>query len=332
MPAWPRLVRWVLLGLIVMATLATAVSGLRSYRSFLLLRSAQEMGVPNVSNIRAWMTLRYVSDTYHAPEGALIGRLGLASQADANMSLRSLAEREEQSPFEYVQRVQRAVVEVAPSVITDRGSEATSWLSAVGDEFLAALLVYGYPVLGLTLLLGAIGLPLPTGLSAAVAGSLVARGSMSWAWAGAIAVTASVLGDVVGYGLGRVLSKQFLERHGRWLGYTPARRVRVESLFHRWGAVGVLLSRTLASHLSAVLNLLAGASRYRVDAFVVFTIAGRLLWTSAYLGLGYGIGGDLEAAAGFLTNLSLFLVSVALLVAFGLVAFARSSTNLGIKA
>ncbi|MBI2290989.1 MAG: VTT domain-containing protein [Betaproteobacteria bacterium] len=325
MPAWPRLVRWVLLGLIVMATLATAVSGLRSYRSFLLLRSAQEMGVPNVSNIRAWMTLRYVSDTYHAPEGALIGRLGLAPETDPDTSLKSLAEREGQSPFEYVQRVQRAVAEVAPVVSADRRSEAPGWLGAVGDEFLAALLVYGYPVLGLTLLLGAIGLPLPTGLSAAVAGSLVARGSMSWAWAGAIAVTASVLGDVVGYGLGRVLSKQFLERHGRWLGYTPARRVRVESLFHRWGAVGVLLSRTLASHLSAVLNLLAGASRYRVDAFVVFTIAGRFLWTSAYLGLGYGIGGDLEAAAGFLTNLSLFLVSVALLVALGLAGFAQSS-------
>jgi membrane protein DedA with SNARE-associated domain len=271
------------------------------------------------------MTLRYVSDTYHASESALIEHLGLAPATNSNTSLRSLAEQEKQSPFEYVQRVQRAVADVAPSVTANRRSEATSWLGTLGDEFLAALLVYGYPVLGLTLLLGAVGLPLPTGLSAAVAGSLVARGSMSWAWAGAIAVIASVLGDVVGYGLGRVLSREFLEQHGRWLGYTPSRRDRVKSLFDRWGGVGVLLSRTLASHLSAVLNLLAGASRYRLDAFVVFTIVGRLMWTTAYLGLGYGVGGDLEAAAGFLTNLSLFLVSLALLVALGLTGFAQSS-------
>jgi alkaline phosphatase len=120
-----------------------------------------------------------------------------------------------------------------------------------------------------------------------------------------------------------VLDEKFLERHGRWLGYTPARRNRIESLFGRWGGVVVLLSRTLASHLSGVLNLLAGASRYRLDAFVAFTLVGRLLWTSAYLGLGYSVGSDLEAAAGFLTNLSLFLVSLAALVASALAAFPR---------
>jgi hypothetical protein len=41
------------------------------------------------------------------------------------------------------------------------------------------------------------------------------------------------------------------------------------------------------------------------------------------LGLGYSVGSDLEAAAGFLTNLSLFLVSLAALVASGLAAFSR---------
>jgi membrane protein DedA with SNARE-associated domain len=255
----------------------------------------------------------------------LLERLGLARETDLNMTLKSLAEREERSPFEYVQRVQQAIAEVAPAAGAERLSKSTSWLGALGDSFLAALLVYGYPILALTLLFGAIGLPLPTGLSAAVAGSLVARGSMSWTWAGIIGVTASVLGDVVGYGLGRVLSKQFLERHGRWLGYTSARRSRVESLFDRWGPVGVLLSRTLASHLSAVLNLLAGASRYRLGAFVAFTVIGRLVWMSAYLGLGYGVGTDLEAAAGFLTNLSLFLLSSALVLALGLAQFTSES-------
>jgi membrane protein DedA with SNARE-associated domain len=143
---------------------------------------------------------------------------------------------------------------------------------------------------------------------------------MAWAWAGAVAVTASVLGDVVGFGLGRVLSRQFLERHGRWLGYTAGRRTRVESLFARWGGMSVLLSRTLASHLSAVLNLAAGASRYRLATFVVFTVIGRMLWTAAYMGLGYRVGANLEASAGFLTNLSIFLASLAVLLALGLAA------------
>jgi membrane protein DedA with SNARE-associated domain len=268
------------------------------------------------------MTLRYVAETFRVPETALVARLGLPAETDPDASVRSLAGREEQSPFAYVQRVQRAVSEVAPGSSIDPASVGTSWLAAAGDKFLAALLVYGYPVLGLTLLLGAIGLPVPTGLTMAVVGSLAAQGSLSWAWAAALGVTASVLGDAVGYGLGRVLGRRFLERHGRWLGYTPARRDRIALLFERWGGLGVLLSRTLVSHLSAVLNLLAGASRYRLAAFLAFTVAGRILWTSAYLGLGYAVGASLEAAAGFLAALSLLLVSLAVLLALWSVAWA----------
>jgi membrane protein DedA with SNARE-associated domain len=320
---WLRSRRWVLLVLFVITAFAAVVFGLRSYGSWLILRSAIEIGAPEVSSIRPWMTLRYVARTYHVPETALAAELGLAADTDLDTDLRSLAERDNRSTFRYLQRVQRAVVG-SPTAPADREPEGTSWLGAVGDEFLAALLAYGYPVLALTLLLGAIGLPVPTGLSAAVAGSLAAQGSMDWAWAGAVAVTASVLGDVIGYGLGRVLSRQFLERHGRWLGYTAARRARVESLFTRWGGVSVLLSRTLASHLSAVLNLLAGASRYRLPTFLVFTVIGRILWTAAYLGVGYGVGANLEAAASFLTNLSLLLVSLAALLALGLVALMSS--------
>jgi membrane protein DedA with SNARE-associated domain len=321
----PYFLRWTLLAVCVIAALTTVAFGLRSYHSLLLLRSAYAVGAPDVSSIRAWMTLRYVSDTYGTPEIALIACLGLPAKTDPDASLRSLAKLEERSPFEYVQRVQRAVVEVAPNGSTVRGSQGTSWLVAIGDEFLAALLMYGYPVLSLMLLLGAIGLPVPSGLAAALAGSLAAGGSMNWAWAATVAVTASVLGDAVGYGIGRVLGRRFLERHGRWLGYSPARRDRAALFFDRWGGLGVLLSRTLVSHLSAVLNLAAGASRYPLSAFLVFTVVGRILWTSAYLGLGYAVGASLEAAAGFLANLSIFLVSLAILLASGAVALAPSS-------
>jgi membrane protein DedA with SNARE-associated domain len=86
-------------------------------------------------------------------------------------------------------------------------------------------------------------------------------GHLDWPVATAIAVAASVLGDVFGYGLGRLLGQRFLERHGRWLGYTPVRGAHVQALFDRWGAWTILVTRTLASHLSSVLSLLAGLAR-----------------------------------------------------------------------
>jgi membrane-associated protein len=321
-----RWARPILLALCVVAGLGSVVFGLRSYHSFLLLRSAYELGTPKLSTIRPWMTVGYAAATYRVPSAVLADRLGLPPNTDPDTSLRSLASREGVSPFLYVQRVQRTLAALVPGAAGDTANASTTWISAAGEKLLAAVLVYGYPALGLTLLLGAIGLPLPTGLSTVVAGSLSAVGKLSWALAALVAVTASVLGDAVGYALGRLVSREFLERHARWLGYTAARHARVESLFNRWGGLSVLLSRTLVSHLSSIVNVFAGASRYRLDRFLMLAVLGRLLWTSAYLGLGYAAGSDLEAASSFLANLSLLLVFLATSIGTGLVASGRLAT------
>jgi len=323
-PGWARRV---LIVLAVLAAFATILFGIRSYHTFLLLRSAYEAGAPDVSSLRPWMTLGYVASTYRAPEMALRNRLGLPPEIGSATSLRSLAEREELGPLQYVQRVQRAIAEVAPARATGAEPDTTNWLGAAGDEIVSALLVYGYPALALTLLLGAVGLPLPSGLSMVVAGSLAAQGSMEWPLASALAVTASVLGDLIGYGLGRVFGRELLDRRGRWLGLTPDRRARVERLVGRWGALSVLLSRSLVSFLSSAVNLVAGASRYRLAGFAAFAIAGRLVWTSAYLGLGYTASGGLDYAAGFLTNLSGFLIALAVLAGLAFAAFRRPGSG-----
>lgn len=319
-----RWTRRILLALFVAAGIGSAVFATRTYHSFLLLHSAYDLGVPSVGTIRPWMTLEYLADTYRVPRETLTERLGLPQDADPDTSLRSLADRQGDSTIDYVRQVQRVLAGAVPGTAGDTANASATWLGSMGQDTLAALLVYGYPALGLTLLLGAVGLPLPAGLATIVAGSLAAAEKMSWAWTGIIALMASVTGDIIGYVLGRLLSRDFLERRARWLGYTAERRTQVESLFNRWGGLGVLLTRTLVSHLGPMVNLLAGASRYRPGRFVLLAVAGRLLWTAAYLGLGYVAGSDLEAASGFLTNLSLLLIFLAASIGIGLAVSGRS--------
>jgi membrane-associated protein len=309
--------RPVLLALFALAALAVAIFGLRTYRSFLLLRSAYELGAPDVSSVRPWMTLEYIARTHHVSDTALAERLGLAPDTDPTTTLISLAQRQALSPFEYLRQVQEAISELRLAASPPRGNDAISEPGGFGDKILAALLVYGYPVLGLTLLLGTMGAPFPSALSVVVAGSLIAQGQMSWFWSIAIAVACSVLGDLAGYGLGRLLGREFLERRGRWFGFTPARRARVELLFEQWGILTVFFSRSLLSFLSSAVNLLAGSSRYRLRAFLVFAFVGRLIWTLAYLGLGYGFAVVLEASADFLSSLSGLLVSLTALAGLG---------------
>jgi membrane protein DedA with SNARE-associated domain len=310
--------RQVLVVLFVFAALAVVIFAFRAYRSFLLMHSAYEMGAPDLSSVRPWMTLDYVARTYSVPHGALAERLGHPPDVDPKTSLRSLARRQGLSPFEHIEQVQRAISELRPiETPADASGAVVTEPDGFTDGILAALLAYGYPVLGLTLMLGAVGVPFPSALSVVVAGSLAAQGQMSLLWAGAVAAAFSVIGDLAGYGLGRVLGREFFERRGRWLGLTPALRAKVETFFYKWGILTVVLSRSLLSFKSSAVNLLAGASRYRLRLFLPFAIVGRLIWSSAYLTLGYVFGVAIEAAADFTSSLSGLLVSLVVLAALG---------------
>jgi membrane protein DedA with SNARE-associated domain len=293
---------------IAFISLVSVFFGLRSYNSFLLLRSAYEIGRPQLSSLRAWMTLDHVAATYRVPLNELIPRLGLPPDTSRDESLKAIADQRGVSRFEFVRQVQRVLGQSAP---TPESSQSTGGLT---DRILSALLIYGYPALALTLLLGAIGLPLPIGVAAVLAGSLAALGNLRWQWAGIITVTASFAGDMIAYGIGRAVSDNFLARHGRWIGYSPQRRDSIQALLQRWGGVTVIISRTLTSSLSSVVSIFAGISRYRFSHFLGFALLGRLIWTSAYLGLGYGIGNNIDAASQFLGNLSGLLVALGVLV------------------
>jgi membrane protein DedA with SNARE-associated domain len=313
-----------LLVLLLVASMASVAFAMRTYASFLFLRSAQELGLPDASHVRGWMTLGYLAETFEVPEAALIEELGLAPGQDSRTNLREIAHERRIPTFDYVLAVQAALAEITSTDTDEAPAPAEGgWLTALGDWFLSAVLLYGYPALSLTLFVGAVGLPVPTGLSTVVAGSLASDGHLSGGWAFLAVVAASVAGDAAGYGLGRFLNERVLERRGRWLGLTPANRTRVEAMFARWGALTIVLTRTLVSHLSSVVSLLAGMSRYRFASFVLFAVLGRIVWTAAYLGLGYSVGTSFEAASIFLTNLSGLLLSLALAAAAAILLLRR---------
>ena len=311
---------WIRSGLLVVlvgALIATAIFGMRAYRTLLLLQSARELGVVETSAIRAWMTLRYVGDSQTVGIEALTQRLRLPANIDPNATLRALAGRENYTPFAYVRRVQEAIAQISavqPRAVTKQ-EESAGWLAGIGNQFLSAVLVYGYPALGLTLFLGAIGAPVPTGIATAIAGSTASLGHLSWTWSIALVVAASVLGDSVGYGLGRLLNAQFLSRRGRWFGYTDANRMRMATLFARWGRATVLSTRTLVSHLSSAVSALAGVNRFPLTRFLLYASFGRLVWTLAYFGMGAAVGTNFEAASGFLGNLSVCIIALAAAIA-----------------
>lgn len=309
--------------LALLGVVASAILGLRTVHTYTLLASAYEVGRPELSNVRPWMTLKYVAAAYAVPESKLREQLGVPVATGSDTTLDELAERAAVPRPDYMLRVQRAIVAVAPGP-PPRGDPAPAD-SGFSEDLVAAVLVYGYPALALAVFLAALGVPLPSGLLLIVAGSLAAQGGMSWLLVAAVALAAAVAGDLSSYGVGRALGGEFLERRGRWIGLTRERRARVERLLERWGAVGVLLSRSLVTVLSSAVNLIAGVGRYPLLAFAALGVVGRSAWISAYAGLGYvaASGLELEPAADFLRTLTGLLIALAIAAGAGFAARRR---------
>jgi len=304
--------------------LPTVWFGRHTLATFHLLRSAYEAGAPDTSSIRPWMTLTYVADAYHVSVPGLLGILALPPVTNPDTNLRSAAQQSGVSPLQYVERVQRAVASLGSNEAANAAGVSSGWLAELNDQMLSALLIYGYPILALILLVGSIGLPLPDGAATGTAGSLVAQGHMSWMAAAATVVIASVTGDIVAYAVGYLIDREFLERHGHWIGYTRLRGARAQWLFAQWGLVTLFITRTFVSYLSSVASLFAGVSRYSLSKFVAVATVGRMIWAMLYLGLGYAIGADLDAATGFLSNLAGFLLCAMAVVVTALVAIMAS--------
>jgi membrane protein DedA with SNARE-associated domain len=307
------------LQLLLLITIACSIFAafhfaVKSYRSYKVLDFARTLDVPEAGDIRGWMSLQYIASSYQTPLDNLLQQLKLPTDM-SQQSLATLARAENSEPLLYVQKVQRALAELAvtqPQAMV--ASREQGWFEQFTQQILSALLLYGYPVLGVILFLGALGLPLPAGPLMAITGSLALQGEINWVIACSIALGLSVAGDLTGYVLGRRLTPQFLDEWGHWVGYTPANRERVERLFDRWGGLTLVVTRSIMAHVAVLASILAGAGRYQLGLFLLYSGVGRLIWTAAYFGVGYTAGTHIEVASGFLGYISLLLIFSATLI------------------
>jgi membrane protein DedA with SNARE-associated domain len=307
---------WLVVAVLVASLAAAGSFARKTWRTYTLLEAARALQMPETAAVRGWMTLGYVATYYRVPLGDLLQRLDLPAATAATQTLRDSANDANLDAPAYVLKVQRAIAALtAAAPVATPPEDPAGWFGRLTDATYSALLVYGYPVLVAVLFFGALGLPVPAGPLTAIAGTLALQGEIDGAIAAGLAVIASVLGDVAGYGAGRLLSPAFLDRHGRWIGYTPANRERLQRLFARWGGLMLILTRSLTAHVGAIVSVLAGAGRYSIGRFLVYSLIGRLLWTASYFGLGYTVGTDFEAASGFLGYLSLLLIALAVAAA-----------------
>lgn len=145
---------------------------------------------------------------------------------------------------------------------------------------LAALLVFAEAALFF-------GFVFPGETAVVVGGVLAAQGRVELVWLIVIVVAAAIVGDSVGYEIGR-------RAGGRLVASRALRRQRAavekaQELIRRRGAVAVFLGRFVAL-LRALMPALAGSSRLPYPRFLVFNAAGGITWGIGFALVGY-LGG-----------------------------------------
>lgn len=107
---------------------------------------------------------------------------------------------------------------------------------------------------------------------------------------------AAILGDSIGYELGRHLGPCWLRRHGARLGLRQVHLDRVEGAFVRHGGKAVFGSHFLHL-LRALMPFVAGIHRMRYLKFLLFNAAGCIIWASVFVSIGYLAGASWHVAA-----------------------------------
>ena len=192
------------------------------------------------------------------------------------------------------------------------------------EQILAALSQYGSPALFAVVTIAAVGVPLPITLLLIVTGSLISQGVMNFWLAIGLAGAGSVIGDQIGYGIGRWGGNELVDRFTRLLG-GPERLEKAQSTARRWGGPGILFSRWMVTPLGPWVNLASGLAGYPWMRFLIWDSLGEFLGTLIYVGLGKVFSDRVLALDAMLSDLTWAIVALLAAVFLGWKFVSRSA-------
>ncbi len=151
------------------------------------------------------------------------------------------------------------------------------------------LQTWGYGVIFAAMLLENAGLPLPGETVTLLGGYAAGSGQLQVFGVVGAAAAGAMLGDNLGYWVGRRAGWPLILRVGRLLGQSPEQLERLRDAFQRHAGKSVLLGRFVAV-LRVVAGPMAGAVHMPYQRFLLCNAAGALLWSSTMVGLAW-LGG-----------------------------------------
>ena len=179
--------------------------------------------------------------------------------------------------------------------------------------FVDALQLYGYPVLWLVVFFAAAGAPISGSLLLFAAGAFATLDDFNLFILFPVALSAAVLGDNLGYFIGRRLGVAligWLERRKRFRFITPQAMERGRHYFRRRAGWTIFITRFLIVVLGGPVNIVAGLELYPYPNFLFWDVSGQTLSVIMSLGLGFIFARSWEEVAAVFGSLSSLVLAL----------------------
>jgi membrane protein DedA with SNARE-associated domain len=148
---------------------------------------------------------------------------------------------------------------------------------------------FGYPLLFLLVMAESSGVPIPGETALIAAGVIASQGKLDIQLVIPIAALAAIVGDNIGYQIGRKGGRWLLERPGRFERQRRQVLSTGEPFFERHGPKAVFFGRFVLG-LRVWASWLAGATHMRWRSFFLWNACGGICWATGVGLIAYFLG------------------------------------------
>ena len=159
--------------------------------------------------------------------------------------------------------------------------------------FLDVAETVGYPVIFALIAIETMGIPVPGETALITAGIVASRGRLEIEVVIAIAAAAAILGDNVGFAIGRKLGRRLLTAPGPLLHHRRRVIAVGEPFFDRHGPKAVFLGRWVTG-LRITAAWMAGVTRMSWPTFLFWNALGGIAWATSIGLIAYFVGHSAE--------------------------------------
>ncbi|HET6298020.1 MAG TPA: DedA family protein [Kribbella sp.] len=187
--------------------------------------------------------------------------------------------------------------------------------------------ILAYLVVGLVIGIESMGIPLPGETTLIAAALLASQGDLRLVLVIGAAATGAIIGDSIGYFIGRKAGRGLFERLGRRSRhFSEVRIVKAEKYFHKYGVWTVFFGRFVAL-LRIFAGPMAGMLRMPYPQFLAANAAGGIAWSTTIGIVAFNIGDNADKIFGQLSVWALVAVAVGLVAAYAIYRLRRRTSD-----